>query len=278
MKIEKILEHYMAEHGEHICSVERTRSSVKYLTLHLGRYDHTRLTPGKLRSYRAGEGLEPASINRDLTVLQSALLLAVKNGLIRNTVHIQKRAGAEKRVKWLRPQEIKTLIAAAETYPETRDVILMALWTVQRLEALLSLRWTQVDREQNVIWFTDHGLPNARRRKGRGDVPITPELGALLDRLQNDSPFVLVNRYGTRFQDINRDHWRAITEAAGLEGLVPHDLRHTAATNLIRAGVDLLIVSRLLGHRNTKITEEIYIEKEPELLTAAVGALGRLVA
>ena len=72
VKISILLDNYMLNHGEHICSVRRTRSSVKYLNEAFGPLDHTRLTPAALRGYRLAEKLSPASFNRDLGVLRAA--------------------------------------------------------------------------------------------------------------------------------------------------------------------------------------------------------------
>lgn len=280
MKVSRLLDHYMAEHGESaIVSVARTRSAVKNLALKFGSVDHTRLTPGALRSYRQHEGLAPATINREFAVLRAALRFAMDKGLIRTAPAVQKRPGAARRVSWLRPEEIKTLLAEAQRHPGCAAFVLLTLLTGQRLQAVLSLRWAQIDRVQNVIWFSDHDLSHGDRRKGRGNVPISPELAEVLDRLRegNTSPYVLTNRYGCRYRDINREHWAEIVAAAGLSGLVPHDLRHTVATNLIREQVPLIEISRLLGHASTKITEEIYVNHEPGLLVSATARLGQLV-
>ena len=281
MKIAKILESYLAyaEHG--IVAVERTRSAVKNLNKAFGHLDHTRLSRVALRSYRAGEGLAVGTINRELGVLRAGLHQALKQGQIRTAIAVDKRPGEAKRVTWLSATQIRTLIAGAETASESiARFIRLSLGTAQRLEAVLSLRWAQVDREQGVIWFADCDLPHADRRKGRGAVHISPGMSALLDELRvgNDSPWVLINRNGSRYQDIDRPKWKAICEAAGLPGLRPHDLRHTVATNLIRMKTPLIDVSRLLGHANTSITEKIYVNYRPEFLAEAVSRLDALVA
>ena len=277
MKVAKILESYLAYAELEIVAVERTRSAVKALALKFGNCEHTRLSPAMIRQYRAGEGLSPATLNRELGVLRAALKHAAGKGLIRTAPAVQTTPEKRGRVVWLSAAECQTLIAASLKYPGCADFIRLTLTTGQRLSAVLALRWSQIDWQRNVVWFTDHDLPHAERRKGRGNVPISGELRQLLESLRNPSPFVLVNRNGSRYQDINREHWAAVTKAAGLDGLRPHDLRHTVATNLIREKVPLIDVSRLLGHNNTKITEQIYINHQPEFLTEAVSVLGSLI-
>lgn len=280
MKTAILLEQYLMEHAErHIVSVETARIGVMHLTSALGRYDHTRLTRGVLRLYRYSEGLAPATINREFATLRAALRYAVQSGRIRSAPPIPSRPGVSPEMTWLRPEQVALLLEVAERInPSICLFIRLALLTGQRLEAILSLRWKQVDWKQGVVWFSDHGLGFAERRKGRGDVPISAGLKLILEQHRNDSPFVMVSERGCRFRDINRRHWRQIITEAGVPDLTPHNLRHTVATNLLRDGVPLLDVSKLLGHANTAITEKVYLQYQPSFLTAAVGKLDTLVA
>jgi site-specific recombinase XerD len=59
---------------------------------------------------------------------------------------------------------------------------------------------------------------------------------------------------------------------AGLERLGPHVLRHTFASRLVMAGVDLRMVQELLGHKNILMTMR-YAHLSPDHKRAAVEAL-----
>lgn len=277
MKVDKLLGFYMIHHGEKICSVLRTRSSVKNLTAYFT-CDHSRITPAMLRGYRAGEDLAPATINRDFAVLRSALIYARNEGKVRAIPEIPERDGAVKRVNWLSEEQIQSLIAEAARHPGLLAFILLALGTAQRLQAVLGLRWSQVDRTRNTIWFNEHDLSLEKRRKGRGNVTIGPGLAALLDKLKegNDTPWVLINKHRDRYRDIERDQWARVTAAAGLKGLRPHDLRHTTATQMYKNGIPLLDISKMLGHANTDITAEYYVNHEPSFLAPAAALMDRL--
>jgi integrase len=278
MKIAIILDQYLQEYAENnICSVLRTRSCVKNLTLHLGKHDHARLTERVLRSYRLAEDMAPASVNREFAVLRAALGYAVDKGRIRRHQPVPLRKGAAVGKMWLRPEQITTFLEAAKKYPATYLFIRLALATAQRKEAILSLRKDQVDWEQGVIWFSDHGLSHGARRKGRGDVPISGGLRDILQQHKNDSPYVIVSERGCRLRDLNREHWREIVTAAGAPELTPHNLRHTVATNLLRAGHTIYDVSKILGHANTLITERVYAKHQPSHLAGIVGSLDTLV-
>ena len=277
MKIALILDEYLAWAETNIVSVARTRSCAAALKRELGMTDHKRLTPRRVSDYRRSEGLAIGTINRELGVLEAALNYARENHRLTGIPEIRKRRGARKRTVWLRPAEIEDLLNSAREYPFLHRLIQLLLLTGQRLEAVLSLRWEQIDTTQGIIWFGDHDLPLAERRKGRGSVPISLRLRQLLDELANDTPFVLISERGSRMREINRDHWAAIVSAAGLPDLKPHDLRHTVATNLIRSQVPLIEVSKLLGHANTQVTERVYVNFAPQFLNGAVATLDKLV-
>lgn len=60
---------------------------------------------------------------------------------------------------------------------------------------------------------------------------------------------------------------------AGLENVSPHTLRHTFASHLIMAGVNLKAVQTLLGHKSIKITMDIYGHLTPDHLEASINRL-----
>jgi integrase len=69
-------------------------------------------------------------------------------------------------------------------------------------------------------------------------------------------------------------HHRRAARAVGLEYVHFHDLRHSAASELINAGVDLYTVGAVLGHKDSRSTQR-YAHLATAALTAAVGKIGR---
>src|SRR5262245_47963548 len=278
MKIAEILNIYLSEDAEaNVISIKRTRSAITKLTEHLGNYPHMRLTPRILGEYRKQDSIAPGTYNRELGVLSAALRYSMERHYIQSMPQIRKRRGAGKRTVWLRPEQVDDLLSSAKHYPGVYEFVKLSLLTGQRMQAILGLRWSQVDWKQRIIWFNEHDLILAERRKGRGKVPFSAGLEQLLLSLQNSTPHVLLSSRGSRFQVVNPEHWRAIVTAAGLPDLKPHDLRHTVATNLLRQGTPLIEVSKLLGHANTQVTERIYVHFQPEFLRGAVNRLDTLV-
>jgi integrase len=68
--------------------------------------------------------------------------------------------------------------------------------------------------------------------------------------------------------------WQKIATTAKLDGFTFHDLRHTFASKLVQAGVDLNTVRELLGHADIKMTLR-YSHLAPEHKAAAVAKLVR---
>lgn len=66
-----------------------------------------------------------------------------------------------------------------------------------------------------------------------------------------------------------------VCEKAGIKGLRLHDLRHTAATKMIEAGVDLVTVSKILGHSSIQMTMR-YAHPTTENMKRAVDKLGEI--
>ena len=73
-----------------------------------------------------------------------------------------------------------------------------------------------------------------------------------------------------------KDPWATICEAAGLQSLRLHDLRHAFASAAVNDGLSLPIIGALLGHRETRTTQRYaHLADDPQRLAAAQVA-GRI--
>lgn len=67
--------------------------------------------------------------------------------------------------------------------------------------------------------------------------------------------------------------FEAAVSAAGLEGVTPHVLRHTAAVWMAEDGVDMEEIAQYLGHEDSRITRKVYARFSPGHLQKAAASL-----
>lgn len=176
---------------------------------------------------------------------------------------------AEPRDRWLTRQEAAALLDACRL-PHLRLFVLLALHTAARRGAILDLTWFQVDLDRGRIDYNAPGRTQTRKRR-----PVVPINAPLRDalvaaRAGARSPYVVEYR-GERVASVRRA-FAAACRAAGLAGVIPHTLRHTAATWMAQAGVPLSTVAGVLGQSIARTTER-YIKHHPDYLRAGVDAL-----
>lgn len=88
------------------------------------------------------------------------------------------------------------------------------------------------------------------------------------------SPFLVVSKAGTPTTITLLEHAaERIYKRIGAEGATLHSLRHTFASQLFAAGVDVLTISRTLGHASTAITMQVYVHMTQESQAAAAAKI-----
>lgn len=204
---------------------------------------------------------------RDSTIQQNLMFIS---GLFRSRGIASNPVQEFFRLKMLSPEsrpmsilseeEEKRLMAVLEPGLH-RALVGFALETGLRKEELLTLRRHQVSVERREIRV----LASQAKTKRHRIVPMTlralkiyqelPEAKALVD-------WVFCRPDGRRVISV-KQFFDTARRRAGIEHIRWHDLRHTYATRLAQAGVDIHIIARLLGHSNLDTTE-IYMHTMTE--------------
>lgn len=169
----------------------------------------------------------------------------------------------------LTPGEVQTLLDACG---RLRDRFLLALLydTGMRIGEALGLRHSDIAAAERQVTVCRRDNDNRARAKSLTSrtVPVSAELIRLYaDYLHAeygdlDSDYVFVNLWG-------RPHGHPLTYGAVYDlvrrlrrrtdiGFDPHWLRHTAATRMLRDGIGLEVVAKLLGHANVTVTAATY--------------------
>jgi integrase len=212
----------------------------------------------------------------ELGVLRAAINWAHKNGRLTRSVPVTLPTAPAPRERWLTRQEAARLIRAARTQKARLYMplfILIGLYTGRRKEAILSLRWTQIDLENGLIDFEVAGRDRTKKRRGKVRIParLLPHLRRARRR-GTDLGYVLhIN--GARIGNIKRGFVAARTRA-GLKGVSPHTLRHTAATWLMQAGVPIWEASGFLA-MSPQTLQSVYGHHHPDYMREAADAIGR---
>lgn len=195
----------------------------------------------------------PATVRNRLACLKAAARWAWKaHGLVQSDPTARMRLPAvrnERHVYATRAQMLE--LCRACSHWEAQVAIRVAFYTGMRLGELY-----RAEVQDGMLVLAD--TKNGDRRA----LPVHPRIRHLLPMLPLTAPKITVQR---AFQ-------RART-ATGLEHLRFHDLRHSAASEMVNAGVDLFTVGKVLGHRDARSTAR-YSHLSADTLAAAVGKIG----
>jgi integrase len=249
-------------------------------------------TVEKWRTQRLKDtAVKPATINSHVTMLKAALAKAVAWKLL--TVHpltAVKALKADKagRIRYLAPAEEQRLRRALCARDEARQqrreqanawrrargyaewpaqnpdhltpIVLLALNTGLRKGEIFNLAWTDIDwtlAQLTVRGESDDKREGSKTRQSR-HVPLNHEALELLKAWRAaigspDDGYVFPGDDRERLNDVKKA-WMPVVKAAKLSNFTFHDLRHTFASKLVMAGIDLNTVRELLGHSDIKMT------------------------
>ncbi|MFQ5956945.1 MAG: tyrosine-type recombinase/integrase [Candidatus Brocadiales bacterium] len=196
--------------------------------------------------------VKPATVNRRISCLKHMFKKAYEWELV--SEHVLNKVRSVKllkeppgRLRYLSQEEIQTLVDAC--VPHLRPIVIVAVHTGMRLGEILNLKWEQVDLKHGFI------LLDVTKSGGRREIPINATLRATLDTLPRgpESLYLFANKDGNPYQRVKRSFVTAC-KRAGIRDFTFHDLRHTFASQMVMAGVDIRTVQELLGHKTLTMT------------------------
>ncbi|MFC1559172.1 tyrosine-type recombinase/integrase [Gemmatimonadota bacterium] len=219
--------------------------------------------------------------NRYRSWIHRLFSIAIKRGFIsHNPAAGIERYPEHPRVRWLEPAEARALIDACDQV--FRPLIICCICTGARCGELLALNWEDVDFDQNEIVIRASNTKSSRSRR----IPMTPDLRSCLENLVREGApegAVFRREDGERWSQFPRHRWQKALSKSGIldsrqERLLnfrPHDLRHSTATFLLAAGVDISVVAHYLGHSSPLVTSRHYAHVSQSLKQQAADQLGR---
>ena len=257
------------------------------------------LSVGDVRGYllRSSESLDPQTTRHHRATLRRALADALRDGLVSRNVAALAEAPPMRKAErtYLSTAQVRTVIE------EARDERLWPLWVVivttgLRVSEALGLAWSDVGPDTLTV---RHQLARVdgrwvrsepKTRQSRRTIPLTSRAVEALaeqrrrqdaERGEHPRPIdglVFTTPDGKPIHSSNvLPAWYRTLRRLGLPRVTTHDLRHSAATILLREGVPLPTIAAILGHSTIRVTADLYAhvieESKVEAATAMQKAL-----
>lgn len=294
----------------HIKSHKNTLTRLKANFRELENKKLSEITPGAVAKWRAGrikQGRKVSTVNRDFDDLKSVLSKAVEwgEGLSENPIAKVKRLRVDDaaKVRFLSDEEDRALRQALDDreerirrerdsanawrrergydlLPDLREVVfadylkpmvLLSLHTGMRRGEVFSLTWANIDLDLKLLTVSGETAKSSHTRHIPLNRIAQETLADWRDQAPDPEGLVFPGASGERFNNTRRS-WTGVLKAAKITGFRWHDLRHTFASRLVMAGVDLNTVRELLGHSSIAMTLR-YAHLAPEHRAAAVAKL-----
>jgi integrase len=216
---------------------------------------------------RFGKPPAKATINRELAFLKTMFSKAVKWKITNinpvKDIKLFKENNANLRI--LSNEEFYKLYESANDF--LKPILLVAINTGMRRSEIFNLKWQDINYEQEYICVIDSKNNESRI------IPMNPVLKDTINNLHKipDSEYVFSQSDGMPIKSIKTFFWSAL-KSSGINHCRFHDLRHSFASRLVMAGVDIVTVQELMGHKSIIMTRR-YSHPTPEHKKQAVNRL-----
>ena len=271
----------------------------------LGRFELTKLRPEHIQRYmneKSAAGLSAATVRYHRLILAMALKQAHRWGMVPQNVAMLVDAPrvTQHEVEPLTTEQADTLLDALKG--ERFEVLFrVALTLGLRKGEALGLRWQDIDFEAKTISLRyqitsqrvngELVLTELKTKKSRRVLPLPETLeGYLRERRRQqleqrmaagdkwiDNRLVFTTGHGGPINPgVPNRHLDRILKAAELPHCRVHDLRHNCASFLLAQGVDLKVISDILGHAQISTTANIYAHVFASVKQDAISALDRM--
>ena len=212
----------------------------------------------KFKKVCLARGLSRQTVNAYLRHIKAALNNAAEQEYIKKVPKIKMVKTGKHLPRILTKAEREAIISCSIDYPDIHRVIMFALYTGCRRSEIRGLQWQDI-------------AGGSCRVRGKGDkdrvIPLLPEALEAIGEPKDIGPVF----YQKHVDYYSRD-FKAVAVACGIHDVHLHNLRHSAATQMIESGIPIEIIKKILGHadiRTTEIYAQIYdsvVEKEMQKL------------
>ena len=212
-----------------------------------------------------------STVNRYLAALSVVMTACVREWhlIASNPVqNVRKLKEPPGRTRYLSEEELRDLMCSVKNNADLKLAVLLALTTGARRMEVWALERDDIDLKNGFVTF---------RKTKTGAVRSVPIHGEALELLRKrtpriDTPLIFPSKKNPSVPFDFRAPFEAAVKKAKIENFTWHSLRHSSASFLIMAGVDLRTVAELLGHKSITMTQR-YTHLAPTHLSDAVKSM-----
>lgn len=287
----------------------RTYNEIKE---HIGYYSLSQITSKiiqiQLVNKMVSEEYSYSAIHKCIVLLNESLNNAVDEGRLsknpcKGVIQPKKTENKRDSLKFLDDEEVQSFLEEAKKDKyKNGTAIALIIFTGLRGGELCALQWKDIDFDKKILSVTKnittsydysddehpvrkvHEQKSTKTNSGR-IIPLGKTAISLLTELRNrrkkcgKNDYIVESSSSNGFSDISTisNTYSIIARNAGIESKSGiHTLRHTCASLLIRKGIDIKIVSEILGHTNVNFTYNTYVHILDEQKVKAMSVLDNL--
>lgn len=223
------------------------------------------ITVEKINEFKTSclaRNIKPRSVNTYLRHIKAALTYALETGIIEKKPKIKMVPTGAQIPRVLSPEQIEAVLAKAqEKNQDLYRYIVFCLWTGARRSEAKNLTW------QAIKWKDKTCLLVGKGNKERL-VPLLPQVIEAFHPVKRDVGPVFAFEHADTYSHAVKE----IIVSCGITDRRLHDLRHTAATYMLKNGIDIRTVQKILGHAAISTTT-IYADVLIEVLKSEMSKL-----
>jgi site-specific recombinase XerD len=244
--ISEFSEIYSGRSGVSKWTVKKDALSLKLLKETIGDMQIGAITREKIREFKRVcllRKVRAVSVNGYLRHIKAALRYAIDEGYLDKMPKVEMESVAGMLPRFIKPDDIEILLEKSrETDEDFWSYILFNLYTGCRRRESLNLDWSKIDFNGRSCRVMGKG---SRERI----VPLLEPILKVLRPIKRD--------IGKVFRQYHPDtvskKFHELAKSCGIDARL-HDLRHSCATYLLKSGVPLEVVQKILGHSRISTT------------------------
>ena len=274
----------------------------KYLAPKLGDYEVSELEAVTLQRFvanlitcsneRTGRGLSSSTVNLIITVMQNSLKCAYTIGKTANYVadNVKRPRIIEKKVECFTAREQSKIEREITARGNIKLYgIIICLYTGLRIGELLALKWEDIDFKCGLLYVNRTGRDgrdengnytlicnSPKTTTSKRCIPLSKQMIKLLRIIKSKSvgQYIISNKGKPVLIRSYQRSFEKLLDKIGIPNRGFHALRHTFATRAVECGMDVKMLSEILGHKSPGITLNRYVHSSMDGKRKMMNKLG----